>query len=82
MSDVPPVAVNATSPFVAMAPVDVTVPALLTVKPPLAPVLLMPVMLSGFAVLVSSMLPLVLFVALNAPTVFAPFSVWPMPPGR
>ena len=36
------------------------------------------VMVSGFAVLVSAMLPLVLFVALNVPTVLAPFSVWPV----
>ena len=38
----------------------------------------MPVIVSGLAVLVSAMLPLAVLVALKVPTVFAPFSVWPV----
>src|SRR5205085_791038 len=64
--------------FVAIVPVDVTVPALLTVKPPLAPVLLMPVRVSGFAVLMSAMLPLVLLVALRLVEGCAGFKVCPV----
>ena len=75
MSELMPVAVNAMSPLVAIKPVVVIVPAFSTVKPPLVPVLVTPVIDSVAAVFFSWMLPIApapLLVPLKLPTVFAP----------
>lgn len=58
-----------------IAPEVTMLPVLLTVIPP--PVSAIPVMVNGAAVLVSLMLPLVLFVALNVEIVFEAFRVVP-----
>src|SRR5271170_2116734 len=57
-------------------PASAIAPALTTTTLP-PPVSLMPVIVSGAAVLISAMFPLVVLVALKAPTVLAPFSVAP-----
>src|SRR5271170_7439764 len=57
-------------------PVMLAAPVLFTTTLP-PPVSLMPVIVSGAAVLISAMFPLVVLVALKAPTVLAPFSVAP-----
>ena len=74
-----PVAVRFTAPppAAAIVPVMLSAPALFTVTLP-PPVLLMPVTVSGLAVLVNDTLPLVEFVALNPVTMFALPSVVPV----
>ena len=73
-----PVAVRLMPPLaaVATAPVVVSGPMLLTLMPP--PFSLMPVIVSGLAVSLRLIAPLVVFVALKLPTVLAPFRAWPL----
>jgi len=70
------VRLTAPPPVVAIMPVMLIPPVLLTVILP-PPVLLIPVIISGFVVLVSAISPLVLLVALIEPIVLAPFRVVP-----